>query len=121
MAGVLKFAGAAALLVLAAACSGNPSPTQTPTATPAGTPGATTTVPPTGTVTLPPGAGNECASLPTFDPSNPLPSFASDPALEAHFPAEIDGEQVRDLTSFSWAQIACIGGQAAVDAVRGTA
>jgi hypothetical protein len=115
-----------AVLLIAAACAGAPA-TSGPTATPAGatnqpTSGATATAAPTTGQTVPPVTGNECANFPTFNLASPaFPSFAPDPALEARFPTEIDGQPVRDLESFSWAAIACMGGQAAVDAVRGTA
>lgn len=117
MTGLLKLGGAIGVLFLVVACSSAPAG---PTATPAGgSPGAT--VPPTTGATAPPvGGGNECASFPTMDPASPaLPSFAPDPTLEAHFPTEIDGQPVEELQSGAYLAYLCLGGQAAVDRIRG--
>ena len=117
---LLKLAGATAVLFLVVACSSAPAG---PTATPAGgSPGATapTLAPTTGATAPPVGGGNECASFPTMDPASPaLPSFAPDPALEAHFPTEIDGQPVEELRSGAYLAYLCLGGQAAVDRIRG--
>lgn len=115
-----------AVLLIAAACAGTPAASGVPTATPVGQtpgatqPGATATVAPTTGPTVPPVGGNECAAVPTINPASPvIPSFAPDPVLESKFPAEIDGEPVRDLESGSYLQSLCFGGQAAVDRIRG--
>lgn len=125
MPGILKSAGAIAVLFMVVACSGTPATTSTPVG---GSPGATTggtatiapTIAPTTGLTAPPAGGSECAAFPTINPASPvIPSFAPDTALEAKFPAEIDGVPLRDLESGSYLQTLCLGGQAAVDRIRG--
>lgn len=117
MPGILKTASAAALLLVVVACSATPATTQGPSSSPAGG-----TTGPTQGATPPPvgGTGTECAAFPTINPASPaIPSFAPDLALEAKFPAEIDGAPLRDLKSGSYLQSLCFGGQAAVDRLRG--
>jgi len=117
-------------VLMVAACSAQPA---TQTATPAAatptvtTPGTTPSTQPTQTATasVAPATGatqggatgNECATLPSVNPSS---SSLSDPALEAHFPAQIDGKPVEDVQSFKWLQIACLGGQQVIDRLPDT-
>jgi len=55
-------------------------------------------------------AGIACAGKPTFSPSNPDQSLAPDPALISHFPAQIDGQPVTDVSSESWLDWVCYWG-----------
>jgi hypothetical protein len=116
---IAKIALTSAVLLLAVACSASPS---TQTATPVGqTPGTPTQPIPTAGATQPPAGGSECSGFPTMNPASPaLPSFITDPGIEAKFPSQIDGQPVTDVESFSWAQLVCLGGQAAIDRIRGT-
>ena len=119
---------------LVAACGGTAAtapPTSgggTPTpsgGTPLVTPSPSGPLPPTPTFggTNEPPLGSICAAYPTIDPSNPYayPSPVPDPVLEAHFPAEIDGNPVEDLSSTSWAAIACLGSPESVNQIQTTA
>jgi hypothetical protein len=129
---LLAVASTALVLVLMG-CSSSPAATQGPGAT--NPPGATSqpsqaapsqaapsqAAPSQAVPTAPSGpTGNECASIPTFSLTNPEVSFAPDTALEAHFPASIDGSDATDVTSQSWLQLMCMfGGQAMVDQSKG--
>ena len=105
--------------------SGGGTPTGTPTgSTPLVTPspsGALPATPTFGGTNEPPIGGSVCAAFPTIDPNNPLnfPSPVPDPTLEAHFPAQVDGNNVTDLQSGKWAAFVCMGGDsAAVDQLQ---
>jgi hypothetical protein len=105
--------------------SGGGTPTIAPTsvATPVVTPSSATSLPPTPTFggTNEPPLGSVCAAFPTIDPKNPLnfPSPVPDPTLEAHFPAQVDGNNVTDLQSGNWAAFVCLGGDsAAIDQLQ---
>lgn len=110
-----------AFVLIAAACSSSPPGTPGP-ATPVTSPGA---APPAPVVTPAPvatppagniGTGTECAATPSFDITNPVPSFAPDLDLEARFPTQIDGQPVTELQSVRWVELICLyGGQAGVD------
>src|SRR5437016_4811019 len=107
----------AGLVFLVAACGSSPATstapggaTQVPGATQA--PGGASQAPvvtpaPIQSIVIPtppPGggtaSGTECAAFPTFSLANPLPpSFPPDTTLEAKFPATIDGQPVKDLST----------------------
>jgi hypothetical protein len=130
---------AVVMAVAIAACGSSPSASSTPGTTLA--PGATATSPgatlpptaaptgapttgPTGGATAPPGSGltgHECDAIPTFSLSNPnLASPAPDATLNAHFPAQIDGQPVTDVQSQRWIDFLCVfGGQAMVNQSAG--
>jgi len=107
---------------LLAACGGSAA-TASPTSggsTATGTPGgATPLVTPSPSGPLPatptfggtnePPIGGVCAGLPTANPNNPLqtPTIVPDPALEAHFPAQIDGSPADGLQSSLLAEYWC--------------
>jgi hypothetical protein len=82
--------GLGALLV--AACAGAPATTIPPVTLPTIPPITLPTIPP---ITLP---SLPIIEIPSFEiPSFAIPSFATDPVLEAAFPAEIDGQPVRNV------------------------
>ncbi len=108
--------GATALLMVLVGCSSSPAATEGPGGGTQAPGGATQA--PGGATQAPGGAtGTECASIPTFSISNPVPpSFPPDPTLEAHFPATIDGQPVTDVTSERFVDMLCaFGGQTVVD------
>ncbi len=64
--------------------------------------------------------GHECDSVPTFSIDNPEPSFAPDPQLEAHFPADVNGNPVTNVSSQSWLDLMCtFGGQTVLEGSAG--
>ena len=130
---VVTFFAVGALVTACGGTAATASPTRgidqpaiTPTAaTPLVTPSPSGPLPPTPTFggTNEPPIGNVCAAYPTIDPSNPYnyPSPVPDTTLEAHFPTEIDGNPVEDLSSQSWAAIACLGSPESVNQIASTA
>jgi hypothetical protein len=123
---------AAVALLVISACSSSPAATEGPGATqpPGGAtqaPGGATQAPATqapatqAPASQPAGSlGDLCAGMPTFRISNPEPSFPSDPTLEAHFPASIDGSDASNVTSESWLGLVCMfGGGAGLVAAEG--
>ena len=110
---VLAAVSAAALLAIVGCSS-------TPAATPPGqtqAPGGGTQVP-GGQTQAPVGlTGHECDAVPTFSLDGSEPSFPTDDALNAHFPAQIDGQPVTDVESMQWIYLLCMfGGQETLNA-----
>ena len=92
---------AAASLFAIAACGGTaPAGSRAPGAS--GAPAATP-APPGGNVD----PNTVCAGVPTFSLNTPQPSFAADPALEARFPASIDGNARERVRSVFFIQQQC--------------
>lgn len=108
----------AGLVLGVVACGGSPTASPTPVGATQAPGGATAAVPsiaipsiavPTlsaggGTTT-----GTQCAAYPTFSIGNSVPpSFAPDPVLESHFPGQVDGQPVTDITTRSWLAYICL-------------
>jgi hypothetical protein len=119
---------AAVALFVISACGSSPGATQSPgtSQAPGNTTGATQQPVASQPAASQPAAsqpassvagltGHECDSVPTFSIDNPEPSFAPDPQLEAHFPADVNGNPVTNVSSQSWLDLMCtFGGQTAL-------
>ncbi|MEA2675970.1 MAG: hypothetical protein QOJ81_111 [Chloroflexota bacterium] len=101
-------AASAAFAISLVACSAAPGATGPGVTLPPGVP----TLPP-GVPTLPPAAGGVCAGMPTFSAAAPTPTFTQDEALNAKFPAAIDGQPVTNIQSGFWLQSMCYYGASA--------
>jgi hypothetical protein len=106
--------GSVALAAAIVGCTGAPAgptlaPGQTATA-------ALPTVAPGVVTPAPPVAGPLCAGMPTFSiDAEATPVFAQDQALNAKFPAQINGQPVTDVQSGFWLQSMCYYGASAED------